>query len=47
MDKEAKRGEGARILETLLIPVPNDTKCVGCHDIIPEGEVAFQSPSVE
>jgi hypothetical protein len=45
MSGERKREEKTQILETLYIPVPNDTKCVACPDIIPKGEEALQSPS--
>lgn len=35
------------LIETLYIPVPNDTRCVWteCQQMIPEGEEAIQSPS--
>jgi hypothetical protein len=45
MDKETRKGKEIEIIETLYIPVPNDTWCVACLGIIPKGKEAIQSPS--
>ena len=46
MGKEEEKGKGFKILETLYIPVPYDTRCVTCNDTLSKGVEAIQSPSV-
>ena len=45
MNQEAKGASNIFLIETVIIPVPTDTNCVYCHDDIPMGKEALESPS--